>query len=116
MYNRMKLPFFGLNVRLLFTDLFWIRIQNVYFGSGSDPDPAKSFGSFRIRFRIRNTVLYYRVSLKYKLLTSIRHDGTNSNKCHRTKSNFHQDSRFIRKTRTVPVFNVLFEFLSLYST
>jgi hypothetical protein len=62
MYNRMKLPFFGLNVRLLFTDLFWIRIQNVYFGSGSDPDPAKSFGSFRIRFRfrirIRNTELF----------------------------------------------------------
>jgi hypothetical protein len=28
-----------------------IRIQNVYFGSGSDPDPAKSFGSLRIRFR-----------------------------------------------------------------
>ncbi len=59
----MKLPYFGLNVSLLFTDLFriririrfWIqiriRIQNVYFGSGSDPDPAKSFGSLRIRFR-----------------------------------------------------------------
>jgi hypothetical protein len=33
------------------------RIRNVYFGSGSDPDPAKSFGSLRIRirFRIRNT-------------------------------------------------------------
>jgi hypothetical protein len=63
MYYRMKLPYFGLNVRLLFTDLFRIRIrirvririririQNVYFGSGSgqkfrilqdpvpDPDP-----------------------------------------------------------------------------
>jgi hypothetical protein len=57
--------YFGLNVRLFFTDLFRIRIrirfririririQNVYIGSGSDPDPAKSFGSFRIRFRIR---------------------------------------------------------------
>ncbi len=33
------------------------RIQNVYFGSGSDPDPAKSFGSLRIR--IRNTVFVY---------------------------------------------------------
>ena len=65
MYNRMKLPYFGLNVRLLFTDLFRIRIRirfrirnririrNVYFGSGSDLDLAKSFGSFRIR--IRNT-------------------------------------------------------------
>jgi hypothetical protein len=44
---------------LLFTDFFRlqfrIRIRNVYFGSESDPDPAKSFGSFRIRFRIRNT-------------------------------------------------------------
>jgi hypothetical protein len=55
MYNRMKLPYFGLHVKLLFTDLFRIRIQNVYIGSGSDPDPAKSFGSFRIR--IRNTGL-----------------------------------------------------------
>ncbi len=47
--------FFGLKIRLLFTDLFWIRfrirfwiririrIRNVY--SGSDPDPAKSYGS-----------------------------------------------------------------------
>jgi hypothetical protein len=26
-----------------------------YFASGSNPDPAKSFGSLRIRFRIRNT-------------------------------------------------------------
>ncbi len=51
MYNRLKLPYFGLNARLLFTDLFririQIRIQNVYFGFGSDP--AKSFGSIRIR-------------------------------------------------------------------
>ncbi len=40
---------------LVFTDFFRIqfRIRNVYFGSESDPDPAKSFGSFRIR--IRNT-------------------------------------------------------------
>jgi hypothetical protein len=56
-HNCLKLPFFGLKIRLLFTDLFrilfriqfWIRIRirirNVYFGSGSDPDPAKSFGS-----------------------------------------------------------------------
>ncbi len=50
-YNCLKLPFFGLKIRLLFTALFWIR--NVYFGSGSDPDPVKSFGSLRIRFRIR---------------------------------------------------------------
>ncbi len=61
----MKLPYFSLNMRLIFSDLFriwfririWIRIRirirNVYFGSGSDP--AKSFGSLRIRFRIRNT-------------------------------------------------------------
>ncbi len=69
MYNLMKPPYFSLNIRLLFSDLFRIRfgiriririrnrIRNVYFGSGSDPDPAKSFGSlrFRIRFRIRNT-------------------------------------------------------------
>ncbi len=65
MYKRMKPPYFCLNIRLLFSDLFriWfrirfririrIRIRNVYFGSGSDP--AKSFGSLRIRFRIRNT-------------------------------------------------------------
>jgi len=57
MYNRRKPPYFSLNIRLLFSDLFRIRIRirirNVYFGSGSDPDPAKSFGSFRIR--IRNT-------------------------------------------------------------
>ncbi len=60
-HNCMKIPFFGLKIRLLFTDLFRIRfriririrIQNVYFGSGSDPDPANSFGSLRIRFRIR---------------------------------------------------------------
>jgi hypothetical protein len=58
-HNFLKLPFFGLKIRLLFTDLFRIqfririRIRNVYFGSGSDPDPAKSFGSLRIR--IRNT-------------------------------------------------------------
>ncbi len=70
MYNPMKLNYFGLNVRLLFTDLFQIRIrilfriririririQNIYIGSGSDPDPAKSFGSFRIR--IRNTAIH----------------------------------------------------------
>jgi hypothetical protein len=60
-YNHMKLRYFVLKVRLLFTDLFWIRIrirfririririQNVYIGSGSDPDLAKSFGSIRIR-------------------------------------------------------------------
>jgi hypothetical protein len=39
MYYHMKLPYFGLNVRLLFTDLFRIRIRirikNIYFGSGS---------------------------------------------------------------------------------
>jgi hypothetical protein len=50
-YNCLKLPFFGLKIRLLFTDLFrirfriWFRIRNririririryVYFGSGS---------------------------------------------------------------------------------
>jgi hypothetical protein len=66
-YNCLKLAFFGLKIRLLLTDLFWvrfrirfrirfqirirIRIRNVYFGSGSDP--AKSFGFLRIRFRIR---------------------------------------------------------------
>jgi hypothetical protein len=49
MNNRIKLPYFGLKIRLLVTDFF--RIRNVYFGSGSDR--AKSFGSFRIR--IRNT-------------------------------------------------------------
>jgi hypothetical protein len=45
MYNCIKLPNFALKVRFLFPDFF--RIQNVYFGSGSDP--VKSFGSFRIR-------------------------------------------------------------------
>jgi len=79
MYNRMKLPYFGLNVRLLLKDLFriririqsririririQIRIQNVYFGSGSDPNPAKSFGSFRIRIRntglVKQSLWYY---------------------------------------------------------
>jgi hypothetical protein len=53
--HSVQLPYFGPNVRLLFADLFRLRIRNVYIGSGSDPDPAKSFGSFRIRFRIRNT-------------------------------------------------------------
>ncbi len=69
MYNLMKPPYFSLNIRLLFSDLSGSgfesgfesgseirirnRIRNVYFGSGSDPDPAKSFGSLRIRFRIR---------------------------------------------------------------
>ncbi len=60
-HNCLKLTFFGLKIRLLFTYLFRIRfriqirirIRNVYFGSGSDPDPAKSFGSLRIRFRFR---------------------------------------------------------------
>jgi hypothetical protein len=60
-YNCLKLPFFGLKIRLLFTYLFRIRfriririrIRYVYFGSGSDPDPAKSFGFLLIRFRIR---------------------------------------------------------------
>jgi hypothetical protein len=33
------------------------RIRNVYFVSGSDPDPAQSFGTFR--FRIRNTAKYF---------------------------------------------------------
>jgi len=73
MYNRMKPPYYSLIIGLLFSYLFRIRIRvriririririrnrirNVYFGSGSDPDPAKSFGSLRIRirFRIRNT-------------------------------------------------------------
>ncbi len=57
MYNHMELSYFGLIIRFLFTDFFriqfririWIQIRNVYFNSGSVPDPAKSFGSFRIR-------------------------------------------------------------------
>ncbi len=55
MYNRMKPPYFSLNIGLLFSYFFRIRnrTRNIYFGSGSDPDPAKSFGSLRIR--IRNT-------------------------------------------------------------
>jgi hypothetical protein len=79
----MKLPYFGLNVRLLFTDLFRIRIHNVYFGSGSDPD--KSFGSFRIRFRfrirIRNTAIW--AAKKYgiqKKLFGIKKNSKNSKK------------------------------------
>ncbi len=63
MYNHVKPAYFSLKIMLLFTDFFriqfWIRIRirsrNIYFGSESDPDPAKSFGSFRIRFRIHNT-------------------------------------------------------------
>ncbi len=51
MYNRMKPPYFSLNIGLLFSYLFRIRIRIririVYFGSGSDPDPAKSFGFLR---------------------------------------------------------------------
>jgi hypothetical protein len=54
-------PPFSLNIKLLFTDLFRIRFRirvrirtrDVHFGSGSDLDQAKSFGS--IRFRIRKT-------------------------------------------------------------
>ncbi len=66
-FNCLKLSFFVLKIRLLFTDLIRIRfriririrIRNDYFGSWSDPDPAKSFGSLRIwfRIRIRNTGL-----------------------------------------------------------
>jgi hypothetical protein len=41
MYNRMKLPYFGLNVSL------GSGFGDVYFGSGSVLDPAKSFGSPR---------------------------------------------------------------------
>ena len=70
----MKPLYFSLNIKLFFLINFGSglesgfesgseirirnRIRNVYFGSGSDPDPAKSFGSLRIRirFRIRNTV------------------------------------------------------------
>ena len=68
-HNCLKLPFFDLKIRPLFTDFFrirfrirfriqiWIRfriqirirIRNVYFGSGSDPDPAKSFESLRMQ-------------------------------------------------------------------
>jgi hypothetical protein len=67
-HNCLKLPFFGLKIRLLFTDLFrilfriqfwiWIRIRiririrNDYFGSGSGQ-------KFRFWFRIRNTVPGY---------------------------------------------------------
>ena len=58
-HNYLKLPFFGLKIRLLFTDLFRILIrilvQNVYFGSRSYPDPANSSGSLRIWIWIRNT-------------------------------------------------------------
>jgi hypothetical protein len=47
----MKLSYFGLKIRFLFTDLFqiqfWIRIRipirNVDIGSGQDPDLAKEF-------------------------------------------------------------------------
>ncbi len=103
MYNRMKLPFFGLNVRLLFTDLIWIRIrirfririririQNVYFDSGSDS--AKSFGSFRIRFRFRiricNTAIMS-VCRKVSLLCTIRYTFDNL------------ESWFLYSTRTWP--------------
>jgi hypothetical protein len=53
----MKSPYFSLKIRLLITDFLsdpvldldffqiGIRIRNVYFGSGSDPDPSKSFGA-----------------------------------------------------------------------
>ncbi len=69
----MKPPYFSLNIRLLFPDLFRIRIRirirnrirNVYFVSGSDPVPAKSFGSLRIR--IRNTAKKVIVKVSYKI-------------------------------------------------
>ncbi len=69
MYNRMKPPYFSLNIRLLFLIYFGTGFGSGFesgFESGlesgsemfiSVPDPAKSFGSLRIRirFRIRNT-------------------------------------------------------------
>ncbi len=73
-YNCLKLPFFGLKIRLLFTDLF--RIRYVYFGSGSDP--AKSFGFLRIRFRfrirIRNTA-GGSVDSGHKFASTLRRSG-----------------------------------------
>ncbi len=83
-HNYLKLPFFGLKIRLLFTDLFrirfWIRIRirirNVYFGPGSDPDPAKSFGSLRIR--IRNTGMSY--VLRVQKIIKIQSFVTSNNK------------------------------------
>jgi hypothetical protein len=70
----MKPPYFSLKIRLLFTDLFRIRIRirNVYFGSRSDPEPAKSFGYFRIR--IRNTAIGdFLLVFHYNLLQCERH-------------------------------------------
>jgi hypothetical protein len=56
MYNRMKPPYFSLiSFGSGFGSGFESGFENVYFGSGSDPDPAKSFVSLRIRIRIRNT-------------------------------------------------------------
>ena len=50
MYNRMKLPYFGLNVRLLFTDFFGSGFESG-FGSGS-----KTFIPVPDRIRIRPKV------------------------------------------------------------
>ena len=74
----MKLPYFGLKIRLLFTDLFriqfLIRIRNVYFGSGLDPDPAKSSGFFRIRNTGGMFICWYNIYL----LECQTHCGTGS--------------------------------------
>jgi hypothetical protein len=67
MYNRMKLTYLGLKIRLLLTDFF--RIRNVYFGSGSDPDPVESFGSFWIWFRIRNMIKVFSRNIGVNYLT-----------------------------------------------
>jgi len=49
--NRLKLPYLGLKRRLLFTDLFWIRIRiSIQIRIKND-----YFGSIRIRFRNHNT-------------------------------------------------------------
>jgi hypothetical protein len=65
MYNHMNLPYLGVNISLLLTDLslirIQIRIQNYYFASGSDSDLTKNFLSFRIR--IHNPALFPNLSL-----------------------------------------------------
>ncbi len=80
-YNRMKLPYFVLKVRLRFTDLFWIRIQNLgrfRIGSGSGqkfrilpdpvPDPQHCLKlSFHGHYTTLSTLRSYSVSTRFLL-------------------------------------------------
>jgi ribosomal protein S17E len=74
MYNRMKLPYFGLKIRLLFTDFFLIQIRiwirNVYFCSGSDPAKRVLYPSGS-GSRSGSATLYYSTVCVYCEMSSI---------------------------------------------